>query len=69
MVTSNNMIECLQKHDKYSWALSLITERLSDCIKPDGVSSKSYQCYSVIEGQLVKDPHLHSANLKHLTNV
>ncbi|KAK3581277.1 hypothetical protein CHS0354_033010 [Potamilus streckersoni] len=31
-VTAHNMLQCLQKHNKYEWAVALMEERLRDCI-------------------------------------
>ncbi|XP_053378014.1 F-box DNA helicase 1-like [Mercenaria mercenaria] len=30
-ITASDMLQCLQKHNKYSWAKDLIDERLQDC--------------------------------------
>ncbi|KAL3851875.1 hypothetical protein ACJMK2_015575 [Sinanodonta woodiana] len=30
-VTAHNMLQCLQKHNKYEWAVALMGERLRDC--------------------------------------
>ena len=37
-VTATNMLQCLQKHSKYSWAKALIEERLQDCIQHEVTS-------------------------------
>lgn len=30
-VTAANMLQCLQKHNKYTWASNTIEERMMDC--------------------------------------
>jgi len=30
-VTAANMLQCLQKHTKYTWAATTIEERFTDC--------------------------------------
>ncbi|KAJ8302398.1 hypothetical protein KUTeg_021385 [Tegillarca granosa] len=54
-VTADNMIECLMKHPKYTWAMALINERLQECIQNGVVNPWCLITTLVIISETVED--------------